>query len=423
MVKKTEYIPRIVDSELAETLDDFGAVSIIGPKWCGKTRTALEVCRSHIYIDTHQAMLDAISVDPYIALQGNVPRLIDEWQIAPILWGAVRHEVDERGESGQFILTGSTTPIKKNKPRHSGAGRFAFLKMLPLSLFESRESSGEVSLSDLFEGKAKETCISALSFQEMVEALVRGGWPAAVTKNNKSANIARNYLQAIIEKDEEGEVEVDAVTRNPEKMRALLQSLARNITTPAKLTTILDDIEERTGELSRTAAYAYLGDLKRQFVVMEAPCWNPSLISKTAIRQTPKRYFSDPSLGAAALGASAEKLMQDFDTQGRLFESLAFRDCSVYAQALHGKVYQYHDYNELEVDIVIVLDDGRWGCFEVKLGPSRVGEGAKNLKALAKKVDKDKLGKPSFLAVLYSGDVGYLRPDGVQVIPIGCLGP
>lgn len=420
---KTTYIPRIVDAELAEMLADFGAVSIIGPKWCGKTRTALEVANSYIYIDVNPAMLDAIAVDPYLALEGNVPRLVDAWQIAPVLWDAVRHEVDERGESGQFILTGSTTPINKNKPRHSGAGRFAFLKMLPMSLFESGESSGEISLAALFDGKAPKSCLSHLSFQGMVEALARGGWPSAVTKKSKNASIARNYLQAIVEPEEDNEIDPGAAKRDPEKMQALLRSLARNITTPVKITTILNDIKERSGELSRTAAYSYLDDLKRQFVIMELPCWNPSLISKTAIRQASKRYFSDPSLAAAALGASANKLMQDFDTQGRLFESLAVRDCCVYTQALHGSVYQYHDFNELEVDIVITLDDGRWGCFEVKLGPTRIEEGAKNVKALARKVDREKLGEPSFLAVLYSGDAGYMRPDGVQVIPIGCLGP
>lgn len=420
----SSYIPRLVDKELTEALLQFGAVSIVGPKWCGKTRTALEQAQSHIYIDTNEAMLEAISVDPYLALLGETPRLIDEWQIAPILWDAVRHEVDERGDSGQFILTGSSIPPKKNRPKHSGAGRYAFLKMHPMSLYESGESDGSVSLAALFDQKAPRSCLSPLSFRDMVETLIRGGWPAAVKQHKaESLNIAKNYLQAIVNSDEDYETEGQVKKRDPEKMRMFLKTLARNNTTSAKITTMISDIEERAGSFSRTTAHAYLNDLKEQFVIVEQPGWRPSLISKTAIRQTPKRHFVDPSLAAAALGASADKLMQDFDTQGRLFESLCYRDCSIYAQTLHGSVYQYHDYNELEVDIVIVLDDGRWGCFEVKLGATRIDEGAKNLLELSKRVDATHSGEASFLAVLYSGDVGYMRPDGVQVIPIGCLGP
>lgn len=414
------YLPRLVDNQLAEYLQNFGAVSIQGPKWCGKTRTAQEVSESAIYIDNNPALLDALSINPQIALDGPAPHLIDEWQLAPSLWDAVRREVDKRGEFGQFVLTGSTTPPKKSG-RHSGAGRYGFLRMHTMSLYESNESDGAVSLSKLFSGQILNGSTSRLTVPDMVSALVRGGWPNVVGQRGPfTSKRSTSYLQTIIQSD----LQIgDGHKRSQEKLRLFLQALARNSATATKTSTLISDLSERAGTISNGTAHTYLNDLKEQFIIDEQPSWNVSLISRASLRAAPKRHFTDPCLAAAALGASSDRLLQDADTLGRLFESLCFRDCTIYAQALGGKIYQYHDTNELEVDIIIVLDDGRWGALEVKLGTQYFDKAVHNLTKLAKTVDKVSVGDPSFLGILYAGEYAYTRPDGIHVIPIGNLGP
>lgn len=415
-----KYLPRLIDNQLIEYLENFGAVSIQGPKWCGKTRTAQEFSKSAIYIDNNPSLLDALSINPQIALSGPTPHLIDEWQLVPSLWDAVRREVDQRGVFGEFILTGSTTP-PKNSGRHSGAGRYGFLRMHTMSLYESKESDGAISLSALFAGHILSGSTSELTVPDMAAVVTRGGWPNIVEqKGPANSKISTSYLQAIIKSDLHMH---EGPRRSPEKLRLFLQTLARNSATATKISTMISDISERAGAISNGTAHSYLNDLKEQFIIDEQPSWNVSLISKATLRVAPKRHFTDPCLAAAALSATNERLLQDTDTLGRLFESLCFRDCTIYAQALGGSVYQYHDTNELEVDIIIVLNDGRWGALEVKLGTQYFDKAVRNLTKLAQTVDKESVGAPSFLGILYAGQYGYTRTDGIHVIPIGNLGP
>ena len=417
------YLSRVCDKLLQEKLYRTGAVLIVGPKWCGKTATASEAAQSVIYMqdpDRGRSYLAAADTKPSLLLEGDTPKLIDEWQMAPVLWDAVRFAVDQRGLTGQFILTGSAVP-KDNATMHTGTGRIARLAMRTMSLYESGESTGGVSLSDLFEGKPLSTAFSSLTIEAISHAICRGGWPAAVKMRSvDSLKLAQDYVDAIIHQDVS---RVDGVERNPKRVQLLLRSLARNVATMASNATLLKDIEANEGSFSMPTLDSYLNALRRIFVIEDQPAWMPSLRSKTAIRTSAKRHFTDPSIAAAALRIDPKPLLNDFETFGLLFESLCTRDMRVYAQANDGEVFHYRDKNGLEADMIVALNDGRWGAVEVKLGSRQIEEASEHLKELASKVDSEKMGSPSFLMVLTGGELAYQREDGVYIVPLGCLKP
>jgi len=412
---------RISDKVLDFALSVSGAVLIEGPKWCGKTRTAEEKAASVLYMqdpDHTGSYLKAADSMPSALLRGSVPRLIDEWQMAPVIWDAVRFAVDQRGEAGQFILTGSAVP-QDNAVWHTGTGRISRMLMRPMSLFESLESSGAVSLKALFDGDACEECFSSLTIEKLAFALTRGGWPASVgQKGPATLRRVQDYADAVINTDVS---RVDGVEKNPAHVRALMRSLARNISTSASMVTLRGDIAASDASITDKTIASYLNALRRIFVVEDLPAWNPSMRSKTALRTSPKRHFTDPSIATAILRASPDNLLDDFNTFGLLFESLCVRDLRVYANAIDGEVFHYRDKNGLEADAVVHLRDGRWGAFEVKMGAKEIDAAAGNLKKLREKVNTGKMKEPSFLAVLTATEIGYRRPDGVRVLPVGCL--
>ncbi|MGD9558751.1 MAG: ATP-binding protein, partial [Mangrovibacterium sp.] len=391
MAGKT-YLSRLCDQELQIALQSSGAVLIEGAKWVGKTSTASIAAKSILYMQdpdnsaSYQAMADT---KPSLLLQGEVPRLIDEWQMAPVLWDAVRFEVDRRGDAGQFILTGSAVPAD-NVTAHTGTGRFSRMLMRPMSLFESNESNGSVSLGGLFAGNMDIDSVSELSIEKIAFAICRGGWPASVLKNEASAlRMSRDYVEAVINHDVS---RVDDVEKNPERVRLLLRSLARNIATLASIQTIKSDIEATDVSISDKTIGSYLNALRRIFVVEDLPAWLPSMRSKSAIRTSAKRHFVDPSIATAVLRTNPDGLLNDFNTFGFLFESLCTRDIRIYAQAIDGDVFHYRDKSGLESDLIVRLRDGRWAAIEVKLGNKQIEEAAKNLLALKAKIDEDKMG-------------------------------
>jgi predicted AAA+ superfamily ATPase len=415
------YLSRLSDLELQTALKSSGAVLIEGAKWCGKTRTASHVAKSILYMqdpDNSASYLAMADTKPSLLLKGETPRLIDEWQMAPVLWDAVRFKVDSSGEAGQFILTGSAVPAD-NVTAHTGTGRFSRMLMRPMSLFESHESNGTVSFSELFDGNQAIEAMSELSIEKMAFALCRGGWPASVTKNEPSAlRMAIDYVEAVINYDVS---RVDDVEKNPERVRLLLRSLARNTATLASIQTIKNDIEATDISISDKTISSYLNALRRIFVVEDLPAWLPSMRSKTAIRTSSKRHFVDPSIATAVMRTNPDGLLNDFKTFGFLFESLCTRDIRVYAQAIDGDVFHYRDKSGLESDLILRLRDGRWAAIEVKLGNKQIEEAAQNLLALKSKIDEDKMGQVSFLMVITGGQYAYRRNDGVLVVPIGCL--
>jgi hypothetical protein len=391
-----------------------------GAKWCGKTQSSLQIANSVVYMqdpDEGPGYLAIADTKPSLLLEGETPLLLDEWQMAPVIWDAVRFAVDKRGLMGQFILTGSATP-SDNETSHSGTGRIARMLMRPMSLFESNESNGSISLKDLFDGKADIAAKSTLTIEQLAHAICRGGWPAAVISGKQSPQIAMNYVDAVINLDVQ---RVDGVEKDPERVRVLLQSLARNISTMATARTIMDDMQVNESSITDKTLGSYLNALRRIFVVEDVPAWQPSLRSKTAIRTSHKRQFVDPSIATAVMRTNAKGILQDFETFGFLFESLCTRDLRIYAQAVDGGVFHYRDKSELESDLVIKLHDGRWAAVEVKLGMKQIEEAAANLIKLQQKIDTVKMNHPSFLMVLTGGQVAYKRADGVLVVPIGCL--
>lgn len=417
-----EYLPRIVDELLKQRLRVSGAVLIEGPKWCGKTRTAKEISKSQLYMqdpDKRVSYLKAADTKPSLLLKGDTPKLLDEWQMAPVLWDAVRYEVDMRGTSGQFILTGSAIP-KDDETFHTGTGRISRLKMRTMSLFESNESNGTVSLKELFDGKTDIDNFSELTIEDIAYAITRGGWPISIGEEEKIAlRHSVDYVEAIINTDIS---RVDNISRSPVRARVLLKSLARNISTLASIPTIRNDIAMGDDEnLSDKTVGEYLNALDRIFVTENLPAWNPALRSKTAIRTSPKRQFTDPSIATAVMRLTPERLLEDFEYFGFLFESLCDRDMRIYAEANDGEVFHYRDKSGLEADAVIVLADGRWAAVEVKLGSKEIEEAAKHLLMLKKKVNTDKMKEPSFLMILTGTEIAYQRSDGVFVVPIGCL--
>jgi predicted AAA+ superfamily ATPase len=418
---RQKYLQRIADKTLASALATSGAVLIEGPKWCGKTRTAEEKAASVLYMqdpDFSASYLKAADAKPSLLLAGDTPRLIDEWQMAPVLWDAIRFAVDRRGESGQFILTGSAVP-QDNATRHTGTGRIARMLMRPMSLFESLESNGMISLRALFDGVAVGECFSSLTIERLAFALSRGGWPASLgQKESFALRQVHNYVESVLNADVS---RVDDVEKSPSRVRALMRSLARNVSTTASITTIRQDIAAAEETISEKTIAVYLNALRRIFVVEDLPAWNPAMRSKTALRTSPKRHFIDPSIAAAVLRATPGSLLRDFNTFGLLFESLCIRDLRVYAQALDGEVFHYRDKSGLEADAIVHLKDGRWGAIEVKMGAKEIEAAAGNLTILRDKINVDKMKEPSFLMVLTGTELGYRRDDGVYIAPIGCL--
>lgn len=420
---ENKYLKRIADRVLQDRLAASGAVLIEGPKWCGKTRTALENSKSHLFMqdpDKAISYLKAADTKPSLLLKGDTPRLLDEWQTAPVLWDAVRFMVDQRGKSGQFILTGSAVP-KDNVVQHTGTGRISRLLMRPMSLYESMESNGSVSLKALFDGETEIDNFSTLTIEQITFAIVRGGWPASIGKSEKIAlRHAIDYVEAIINADIS---RVDGIEKNPVRVRALLRSLSRNISTLATIRTIHDDIAmgDVDESISEKTISQYLGALDRIFVTENLPAWNPALRSKTAIRTSPKRQFVDPSIAAAVMRLTPSRLLEDFNYFGFLFESLCDRDLRIYAEAIDGQVFHYRDASGLEADAVIALNDGRWAAVEVKLGSKEIEDAAVHLLELKNKVNTEKMREPSFLMILTGTEIAYRREDGVYVVPLGCL--
>lgn len=420
-----KYLSRCVDSELRFLLKSSGAVWVRGPKWCGKSTTAQQIAGSTIYMqdeNTRDQNVTLARIAPSLFLDEPAPLLIDEWQVIPFIWNQIRHEVDQRGEFGQFILTGSVQPDLDNETYlHSGTGRISQLLMRPMSLFESGESSGAVSLSKLFEGETDIAAKSTATLRNYAFYTARGGWPQAIGRPEKVALAqAVNYYNAVVTADIS---EPDGVRRDPELVQLLMRSYARNCASQANNSTIRSDTvtNERAG-LNLDTIASYIKALKRLFLIEESSAWNPNLRSAAAVRTSNTRYFVDPSIACAALGAGPDALIKDLNTFGLLFENLCVRDLRVYSQSLGGTVKHYRNSNGQEADAVITLPDGRWAAVEVKLGGQQAIEtGARNLLAIAADISP-KLPKPSFLMVLTGTQVAYRRDDGVLVAPIATLG-
>ena len=421
-----KYKKRIADKLLEKKLKGKGAVLIQGPKWCGKTTTAEQISKSILYMskpeDKSQNLILS-DINPSVLLEGKTPRLIDEWQIAPKLWDAIRFEIDHRNTEGNFILTGSAVPADMSEVTHSGTGRFAWLTIRPMTLYESGESNGEISLNNLFSNK--EENISAknkLDLNDIAFLCCRGGWPRSTFMEKEIAlEQAFDYYDAVVKSDIS---RVDGVNRNPDRVKNLMRAYARNIGTAASHETIKNDMKENDAtSLDSDTIYSYIEALKKIFVIEESLAWNPNLKSQTAIRTSNTRYFVDPSIATAALGIGPNDLINDLNTFGFIFETLCIRDLRVYAEGLGGTVYHYRDSNNLECDAVIHLRNGQYGLVEIKLGgDTLINEGIENLKTLFNKIDTKKMKKPAFLMVLTgTGNYAYKRKDGVYVVPIGCL--
>ena len=418
------YKKRIADGLLLRKLAGKGAVLIEGAKWCGKTTTAEQIAKSVKYM-TETGMVEQnvqlARLNPKLLLKGDIPRLIDEWQVAPQLWDSVRFESDH-GPLGQFILTGSSVPPDMSKVIHSGTGRIGWLKMRPMSLWESHESSGEVSLAELFTTPGQVGAINSVDIEQLAFLICRGGWPLAIDMEREIAlDQAFDYVESVEKRDIS---KVDGVERDAVRVHRLLRSLARNQGSQASLGTIKADLTANEADtLSEDTIASYCKALKEIFVVEDSEAWNPNLRSKTAIRTSDTRYFTDPSIATAALGIGPDDLINDLNTFGLLLETMAVRDLRVYAEALNGKVYHYRDKNGLECDAVVHLRDGRYGLVEIKLGGDElINEGVETLKTLASKIDSTRMKEPSFMMVLTGvGTYAYRREDGVYVVPIGCL--
>ena len=416
-----DYINRIMDKVIKYELEAFGAVLITGPKWCGKTTTAKQIARSVLYMqdpDRKESYLTLANIQPSKLLEGEKPRLIDEWQMAPQLWDSVRFDVDMKNNTGLYILTGSTT-VDESKISHSGAGRISRIKMRTMSLFESLDSNGNVSLKDLFDGKNEIDGTSNLDIEDIAELIIKGGWPGNINKPLKaSMRSIEGYCDIIATSEIQT---VDGVKRNEETTKSILRSLARHTSSTASDSTILSDVKVNNSSIHRNTLSDYLDALKKLFVIEDLPAWSPKLRSKTIIRTSNKRHLIDPAIAANMLKASPEDLIYDMNTFGLLFESLVVRDLRVYTQAIGGSVFHYRDNTGLEADAVIHLDDGRWGLVEVKLGNHLIDEASENLIKLKKIIDTNKIKEPSFLMIVTGTGYAYKRKDGVIVVPIGCL--
>lgn len=424
------YRRRIMDTLLEKKLQAKGAVLIEGPKWCGKTTTAEEIANSKIMLakpDIKEHFKSLLEIDTDAALAGETPMLIDEWQTVPKLWDAVRYTVDHRHAMGQFILTGSAVPDKdaEKEREHSGTGRFAWLTMRPMTLFESGESNGTVSLGELFQAPEKILQKNALKLSDIAFLICRGGWPIAVGLPEEAAlEQAFDYYDAVTKEDV---TNVDGVKRASERVQRLMRAYARHQGTQASIATLKGDLKNNdTTTLDEDTISSYLDALRKIFVVEDMPAWNPNLRSKTAIRTTDTRYFVDPSIATAALGLGPTDLMNDLNSMGFFFETMCVRDLRVFTEALNGKVYHYRDKSGLECDAVVHLRNGQYGLIEIKLGgDSLIKEGAETLNELANQIDTTRMKSPAFKMILTAtGEYAYRRPeDGIYVVPIGCLRP
>ena len=420
-----KYRNRVVDAILQEKLEGKGAVLIEGPKWCGKTTTAEQIAKSVLYMDDPQSKeqnVNMAALNPKRLLSGETPRLIDEWQIAPKLWDAIRFEVDHRDDLGQFVLTGSAVPPDTKEITHSGTGRFSWLMMRPMSLYESGESTGEVSLSRLFEGKGEVDGESKLDLERIAFLICRGGWPRSIDMRDKIAlNQAIDYYDAVVHSDIN---RADGVEKDPERVKRLMRSLARNQGQQIANTAIAADIavnDEST--INQETVASYISALKKIFVVEDMPAWNPNLRSKSAIRTSDTRYFVDASIAAAALGIGPNDLINDLNTMGFLFETMCVRDLRVYAEALGGSVYHFRNKAGLECDAVVHLRNGSYGLIEIKLGGEKlIREGVETLTSLTESIDTSKMKEPAFRMILTAADqYAYRREDGICIVPVGCL--
>ena len=416
------YIKRISDEKLELLLQAKGAVLIEGPKWCGKTSSAEEIAKSVLFMqdpDTYEENMLKIKTKPSLLLEGETPRLLDEWQVAPVLWNAVRFAVDKRQKTGQFILTGSVTPVRTDD-MHTGTGRIARMNMRTMSLFESGESSGEISLGDLFAGKTDMFGKSKLTLEQIAFVMTRGGWPSAVLERNEKValTISSDYLDAITNEDIS---RADGIEKNPDRVRNLIRSLSRNISSEAKTITILNDLKENDESLSNVTIDQYITALKKIFVIEDLPAWSAKLRSRTSLRTTAKRHFTDPSIATSSLRATKERLFSDFKTFGFLFESLCIRDLRIYSDSIDGSVYHYRDKTGLEIDAIIQLGDGRWGAVEVKMGAGQIEEAFENLLKFSKTIDTDIMNEPSFMMVLTGTDSAFQADNGIWIVPLGCL--
>ncbi len=425
-----KYISRIVDSQLEFKLQTFGAVNVVGPKWCGKTTSSEQIAKSALKLQkdpNKSALIETAEINPTALLKGLKPRLIDEWQDAPSLWDAVRAYCDDNPGTGHFILTGSTS--KKVKTYHTGTGRISTLRMYPMSLYESGESNGEVSLRSLFDGTERldDGCHSDLTIENLIFAACRGGWPVGVLSANRSSQLAipKDYVEQIYERDM---FSVDDVKRNKKTMKNILKSYARNISTLAGKGNIISDVSAE-GSITDKTLDDYINVLEELYIIQDMNAWCPSIRSKTSIRSGVKREFIDPSIAVAALGGSPEYYDTDLQAFGFIFECLCIRDLRVYSSSLGGEMSYYNDRYGLEADGVLHLNDGRYALIEFKLGGRGIDEGAKHLCQLGKLIDEYNavspvsLRKPDLKMVVTGTEYGYLRPDGVYVIPIGCLRP
>lgn len=423
------YKRRILDDLITRRFQTAGAILVEGIKWCGKTTTCEQAAKSVVYLDEPEKRehnLLMAKIRPSEILDGETPRLIDEWQQAPVLWDAIRYRVDHAGERGQYLLTGSAVPPDDSEMKHSGTGRFSWMKMRPMSLYESGESSGEVSLADLFAGKDMTGAHPALSeLPDIAQAICRGGWPVACGLSGEVAlDASFDYLEAVVKRDIS---RVDGVARDEDRARRIMRSYSRLQGTQSTAAVIKEDLAaHEAGSFDDDTVYSYINALKRIFAIEDMPAWCPNLRCKTPVRTSDTRYYADPSIATAALRIGPGGLMRDLRTFGYIFETLAVRDLRVYADALMGEVRHYHDASGLECDAVVYLRDGSYGLVEIKIGGEPlVDKGASTLMKLAEKIDTEKMQKPSFLTVLTAvGDCAYRRPDdGVFVCPIGCLKP
>jgi len=413
-----EYLPRVTDTEIDERLGYIGAVLIEGPNACGKTATATQHASTVIHLDNDEERA-RFQLVPDEFLAQTPPVLLDEWQVEPGVWNRVRREVDKRHGKGLFILTGSATP-KDDVARHSGAGRFSVLPMRPMSLFESGHSSGEVSLAALLRGEAQPTLRGELDLRGVLTRIVIGGWPDLIGADERTARLwLQDYLSNVVE------VDVPAIDtrRDPEGLRRLLSALARHVAQPVTATELARDVGGDAGPIASETLAAYVKALHRLRLLDDSPAWLPHMRSRTRLRRAPVRYFVDPSLGLAALGAGSQELLADPKALGYQFEALAVRDLRIYAQTQRGRVESWRDANGKEVDAIVTLDDGRWGAFEIKLNPSRVDAAAANLRAFSQCVDETVHGRSSCLGVITATGPGGRRADGVDVIPLAALRP
>ena len=419
-----KYLPRLVDKEIDELMEIMGAVLIEGPKWCGKSTTGIHHAKSVIEFqnpDRKQEYDEIKKTKPSLFLNGEKPRMFDEWQMYPVVWDCIRTDVDHTGLKGQYILTGSAKP-SEGETMHTGTGRISRVLMRPMSLFESKESTGEVSLKDIFEGKDI-SGVSKLSLEDLASVIVRGGWPASIgIKSDAKYKVSKEYVKALLHEEVR---KINGVERNPEKMQNVLRSLARNISTQVSNTTIEGDIKNNfDDDISRPTLNDYLNTLEKLFVIEDVKATNLNFRSKYAIRTKPKKYFVDPSIATAILDIKPKDLINDLNTFGFLFEAMVERDLKIYANSFNAKCYHYQDYQNKEIDSVIELEDGEWCAFEIKLGANKIGEGAKNLLKIKEELEKEKGKVPSVLCVICGmSNAAYQRPDGVYVVPITALKP